>query len=99
LTKGPDGQLLSAITGEETDDELRELIFCLAERCPVGKKHPHCPFCMLGGLSLNSLRTYATSLNRRALLDLFDLERNCRNYRPALPCGSPASQPSDKRAT
>lgn len=82
LTKGPDGRLLPAVTGEETDEELRELVFRLAEQCPIGKKHPHCPFCMLGGLSLNSLRTFATSLNRRALLNLFELERNCREHRP-----------------
>jgi hypothetical protein len=37
---------------------------------------------MLGSLSLNSLRTFVTTLNRQALLDLFDLERNCRNHRP-----------------
>jgi hypothetical protein len=78
LAKGQDGRPLPAVSGEETDEQLRQLVFDMSGKCPVGKNHPHCPFNMLGGLSRTSLRTFVTAMNRQALLNLFDLERNCR---------------------
>ena len=78
-TLGPDGKLLSAITGEEPDAALREMAFKFANKCLVGKSHAHCPFFAIGGLSNPAILNLINTMDRHSLLGLFELECECRN--------------------
>ena len=78
-TRGPEGSFLSAITGEETDLELRALVVRLAHGCPLSQQHPGCPFCALSHLYHLSLQNLLNSMTRTALASLFELECEVRN--------------------
>lgn len=79
MTLGPDGKLLSAITGQESDALLRRLAIQLSNQCPVGVSHGKCPLRMLQGLSNVALDNVVQQLDRQTLLELFEKERECRN--------------------
>jgi hypothetical protein len=76
--RGPDGRLLSAITGEETEAELRVLAMRLAHGCPYRQQHPGCPFCSLRHLYHRSLQSLLDSVSQKALMGLFELEWEVR---------------------
>jgi hypothetical protein len=78
-TTGPDGSPLSAITGNETDAQLRELILEFVQNCPAELSHPHCPFRMLNTLSRDSFRNLVEGMSRETMVFLFDTECECRN--------------------
>lgn len=77
-TAGPDGNYPSAVTGAETDGELRELIWKLVNHCPLEARHEGCPVHMLGRLSRDSTRHLIFTMSREALLFMFESERACR---------------------
>ena len=85
-TRGSDGKLLSAITGEETDAELRALIMRLTRACPVGDQHSGCPFRALQSIYQVSLQTWVNGMTRKGLLSLFELECEVRNAAAASSC-------------
>ena len=84
-TLGPEGKLLSAITGDESDAELRRLVVKLSNQCPLEKDHEDCPFRMLQGLSNVALENVVNQMDRQTLLELFKRETECRNT-PDSPC-------------
>ena len=77
-TVGGDGKPLSAITGEETDEELRALAVSFTGQCPAGRQHCQCPFRLLNAISYASLNHLLGSMNRGSLLELFAMECECR---------------------
>ena len=79
-TLGPDGKLLSAITGAERDENLREMVLRMSEGCPLERCCLHCPFRILQSLSCSALKKLVAGLDRPALLELFRMERECRNH-------------------
>ena len=87
-TVGPDGKLLPATTGKESEAELKEMVLWFTEKCPRKQHHQHCPFRMLEGLSYTSLQDVVDGLSREAALGLFELEHICRNNQPKI-CQSP----------
>ena len=84
-TPGPDGKYLPAITGRETDEDLREMVFLMSQSCPLNLACLHCPFRILQGLSHASLNKTVAGLDRTGCLELFALENACRNQAEA-PC-------------
>ncbi len=76
---GPQGQALSLITGQESLEQLRELIIQYAASCPANETHLVCPFHIMGTLSYSSLTTLVNRLPRQACLDLFEMEQRCRS--------------------
>lgn len=78
-TRGPDGLLLSAITGAETEEELRALIYEFVQSCAHKHKHEKCPFCILSGLSPDSQRSVVSKLKRQDMVGLFEMECASRN--------------------
>lgn len=77
-TVGAVGNALSAVTGEETDEELRALAVNFTGQCPVGRQHCQCPFRLLNAISYASLKNLLASMNRESLLELFAMECDCR---------------------
>jgi len=77
--KGPDGKLLNLVRGDETTEELRELIIQLSQSCPAGNKHRSCPFCTLAGLTYNSLTNLVNKMPHEGCLELFEMEQVCRS--------------------
>jgi hypothetical protein len=77
--RGPDGELLSFITGHETEAELRVLVVRFVHECPIGQQHPGCPFRSLQNLYHASLQTLLNGMNHKSLAGLFELEREARN--------------------
>jgi hypothetical protein len=73
------GKLLPVITGGESDEELRDLAVQFTGRCPLLQQHFHCPFRLLSGISHTALATLLSRMKHQALLDLFDMECECRN--------------------
>jgi len=76
--RGLQGEPLSLISGKETLEELRELIIEFSEDCPSGHNHPHCPFCVMSGLSYDSLANLVNHMSRENCLNLFEQELQCR---------------------
>jgi hypothetical protein len=70
---------LSAITGHESDEELRELVLEFCRRCPAHMQHNHCPFHLLGGLPPDTLKNLVKDMNRQTMLYLFESEQRLRN--------------------
>lgn len=66
------------ITGHETDEKLRALAMQFVAKCPAGQHHAHCPFRALSGISYSALTNLLASMHRQALLELFEIERECR---------------------
>jgi len=87
-TCGPDGKLLSAITGDETEGELRALVVRLAQSCPICQEHFGCPFRSLHHLYHATLQAWLNGMSRPALVGLFELECEARN-RTLTPKGYP----------
>jgi hypothetical protein len=77
--EGPDGRLLCAITGEETDAELREVAIQFTCACPTREQRRGCPFRTLQTLYHVSAKALISSMTRAALLSLFELECEVRN--------------------
>lgn len=78
-TLGEDGKYLPAITGDESLEDLREMILHMSEACPLGQNCMYCPFRIMQGLSSTTLEELITGLDRLGCLDLFAMEHACRN--------------------
>lgn len=78
-TKGPDGKLLPAITGTESDEELRNLVIGCVANCPLKQQHFNCPFRIMSGLTPDSLNQVVSNLKRQDLIFLFEMECETRN--------------------
>lgn len=84
LAKGPKGELLSLLTGNEAEAEVRQLIINLvqdcqySQKCPVGEAHAGCPFRAMAGLSYHSMKDMAESMSFEDCLKLFEIELACR---------------------
>ena len=76
--KDANGRLLLLVTGEETDQALKDLIMQICLQCPLNLAHFHCPFHILGSLSHTSLNSTVQGMSREACLNLFELELECR---------------------
>lgn len=74
---GPAGEPLTLITGQESLEELRNIIIKFSEAGSGRQTHLHGPFRLMGSLSHDSLRTLVNGLTRKACLDLFQMEQNC----------------------
>ncbi len=79
-TLGADGKFVSPLEGGETDAELREMTIQFTEKCPAGEHHSHCPFRVLSGVSYAALTNLVASMNHESLIELFEMERECRNH-------------------
>jgi hypothetical protein len=83
-TKGPNGELLSFLAGNETEKELRDLIFLVVQAfqntqlCPACKTHSECPFRIMAGLSHTSLKNLVNTMPVADCVKLFELEWQCR---------------------
>lgn len=80
--QGPQGELLLLINGDESTEDLKELILQLTNKCPVGKGHLNCPFQILSGLTPASIAKTVQALSRESCLQLFEMERECRMLHP-----------------
>jgi len=84
LVRGPKGELLSWLTGDETEADVRKLIVNIVEECqysrlcPIGKAHMGCPFCALAGLSYRSMKDMVDTMSMDDCLKLFEMEITCR---------------------
>jgi hypothetical protein len=74
----PDGQLMSFITGKETIAELRLLCLQLTQQCPCECANPQCPFRLMAKVSRPSLTDWLSSLPRKDLEEIFEMELLCR---------------------
>ena len=88
--RGPEGELLPLITGQESLEELRQMIIRFSHVCPAKQIHMECPFHIIGTLSHTSLAALVNGLTREACVNLFQLELDCRSKYGA-PC-APISQ-------
>jgi len=68
----------SVLTGQETDEELRELALRFSQQCPIGELSRHCPFYLLNGLHYATAKDIVDKMSRQSLLEMFDEERQCR---------------------
>jgi hypothetical protein len=78
-TKGPDGSLLPAIKGTESEEELRALVFGFVQSCSHKHQDYKCPFCILSGLSPDSQKNVVSRLKREDMIVLFEMEQESRN--------------------
>ncbi len=85
-SRGPDGKFLSAVTGEETDGELREMAIRFTDKCPANQQRCHCPFRSLNHHYHVSVKALVTGMTRAALLSLFELECEVRNTDAVASC-------------
>lgn len=72
------GKPLSALTGQETDAELRELALHFSQQCPVGRHNRCCPFRTLNGVSYGTVKNIISQMSRESLRAMFEDERLCR---------------------
>ncbi|HUC86071.1 MAG TPA: hypothetical protein VL970_12815 [Candidatus Acidoferrales bacterium] len=70
---------MPAVTGDESDDELREMVVEFASEYFGCQNDIDCPFRRLNGLTFNSLRHLLEGMDRPSILGLFDLECESRN--------------------
>jgi len=63
---------------KESVEVLRQRIFDFTVKCPLGMVHWGCPFRLLGGLNKESRRKLIFSFTKQQCIDLFELERICR---------------------
>ena len=73
-----DGDPLPILSGAESDVELHELMARFSQRCPVGRRGPHCPFRLLDGLSWTSLKNLLANMDRKTMLEIFQMELDSR---------------------
>jgi hypothetical protein len=57
---------------------LRQRIFDFTVQCPLALNHWGCPFRLLAGLGEAARRNLIFSFTRQQCLDLFEMERICR---------------------
>lgn len=65
-------------TQDEPVEVLRQRIFDFTIKCPLAMNHWGCPFRLMSGLSLEARRKLIFSLSKAQCLDLFEMERICR---------------------
>ncbi len=88
LARGPKGELLSLLTGTETEAAVRQLIIHIVQECqysqvcPAGKAHSGCPFRAMAGLSYHSMKDMAETMPFADCLKLFEMELDCRANKP-----------------
>jgi len=63
---------------EEPLEVLRQRIFDFTIKCPLAMSHWGCPFRLLAGLGHDARRELVFSFTRQQCLDLFEMERICR---------------------
>ena len=98
--RGPDGKLLSALTGVETDAELRALATQFTSACRVDEHPEGCPFCKLSHLYHRSSQDLLHNVSPSALVGLFELECEVRNRAASEPGAALAGESlGDPRAT
>ena len=73
-----DGDPVPILSGAESDVELHELMFRFSQRCPVGRRGPNCPFRLLDGLSWTSLKNLLANMDRKTMLEIFQMELDNR---------------------
>jgi hypothetical protein len=84
LARGPHGELLSWLTGNETEAEIRQMIveivleFQYAKLCPLCNAHLQCPFFAMAGLSYHSMKELADTMPLEDCVKLFEMELACR---------------------
>ena len=78
------------ISGQESLEELRQMVIEFCHVCPAKQIHLECPFHIMGTLSRDSLASFVNSLTRQACVNLFQLELDCRS-KYGTPC-APKSQ-------
>jgi hypothetical protein len=88
IQKDETGQFLMAVTGTETDDELRGIAERISFVCPANANSVACPFKMLSGLTPGSRQRTLALVDRKGLLELFKLEQECRNQAMQMPAPS-----------
>jgi hypothetical protein len=72
------GEYVSFIDGNETVEQLRELVMHLTLHCPLGLHQSGCPFSILSGISYESLKQAIGKMSREDCIDLFEMERAVR---------------------
>ena len=95
--RGPKGEFLSLLTGNETDKDLRDIIFHLAQsfqhsqRCPICQAHVECPFRIMAGLSHYTVKDLVNSMSPQDCKHLFEMELQCRtDHSHTAPTASPS---------
>jgi hypothetical protein len=71
-------QLLSLLTGKESDEELRAMALQFVEACPVSCRQNRCPFRILGNLYHVSSKALINSMGRSGLVSLFEADVDSR---------------------
>jgi hypothetical protein len=84
----------SLVRGDETVDELRHIVTVVINKCPLERRHPHCPFRMLSGLGYHSMRNLVGTLSKEQCMALFEAELKLRAE--ALGRGHDACDPAPK---
>ena len=84
------GNLMFALAGNESEEELRTAALKFVEACPAGCEQPRCPFRILGSLYHGSAKALINSMTRSALISLFEMEFEFRQGAPHS-VGNPAS--------
>ena len=80
LAQGPGGKFSSLVSGQESEQEVKRVIFRLVQEfqhqqhCPAGKAHPECPFRIMAGLSHASVKDLVHSMPLQDCLELFEME-------------------------
>lgn len=65
-------------SADEPVEVLRQRIFDFTVKCPLAMAHWGCPFRLLGGLGQETRRNLICSFSKQQCLDLFEMERICR---------------------
>ena len=73
-----EGRYLMAVEGNEPVEELREIAEQIMHVCPAAHAAVGCPFDQLSKLTDESMHTALAHMNREDLLELFEMERECR---------------------
>lgn len=63
---------------DEPLEILQQRIFDFTVECPLGFAHWGCPFRLLGGLGYAARKNLIFSFTKQQCLDLFEMERICR---------------------
>lgn len=77
--RGPEGVFLPLVAGQESLEELRQMVIEFCHVCPAKQIHLECPFRIMGTLAHDSLAALVNSLTREACVNLFQLELECRS--------------------
>lgn len=77
-SREPEENPAMLVSGQETTENLKDLIIELTQQCPWGNNHFQCPFRILSGLTHGSIIRTVQALSRESCLELFKMERECR---------------------